>query len=142
MSPIIYTPHHCEKPGHDLPVGTLYQCPECDLIWELEADTVRDGKRLKWWAIEGPRRDIALGATRARAVQPATPTTPTVTPEMVQLALDMYWNHVDLRRDAEGEYTECAECGIGSYGFHTIMEHACEKAATALQDALRGETHG
>ena len=73
MSPIIYAPHDCEKPGNFAPRGTLWQCSECGLIWELDADTMATGERLKWWAIEGPRRDIALGAARARAVRPEMP---------------------------------------------------------------------
>ena len=142
MSPIIYTPHDCEKPEGNLPAGTLYQCPECDLIWELSTDTVRDGKRLKWWAIDGPRRDIALGAARARAVQPATPTAPTVTPDMVQLVLDTYAEHMAVvTSDGNEVLGTCGECGAGIFGPHTIQAHAREMAANALQDALRGETH-
>ena len=93
---------------------------------------LEDLRKAAWYV----RREIArLGGEPA-----PEPTTPTITPDMVQLALETYWNHVDLRRDAEGEYTECAECGTGSYDFHTIMEHAREKAVEAVQDAMRGET--
>ena len=142
MSPIIYTPHDCEKPGYDLPAGTLYQCPDCDLVWELEADTVRDGKRLKWWAIEGPRRDIALGAARARAVQPATPTPPTVTPDMVELVLNEYKEHANIGRLDNAWW--CARCPDPIPRGLTPAGHARSMAAAALQDALdkAGDTRG
>lgn len=137
MSPIIYTPHNCERAEGNLPAGTLYQCPECDRVWERGTDIFEDDTNLHWWVEEDPRRGAAL----QKACSQRTQSAPTVTPDMVELAMDTYWNHVDLRRDAEGEYTECAECGTGSYDFHTIMEHALEKAVEAVQDALRGETH-
>lgn len=91
MSPIIYTPHQCEKPSVELP-GTLWQCSECGLIWELDSDTTETGKRLKWWAIERPRRDIALGAARARAAQTEMSTTPALPklPAAAEAVLDAW----------------------------------------------------
>ena len=135
MSPIIYTPHDCEKPGNCAPRGTLWQCSECGLIWELDADTMATGERLKWWAIEGPRRDIALGAARARAVQPEISTTPTVTPHMVQLVLDTYAEHEGFV--IQDGRVFCAECDAPlTNGTPSLVSHARGKAAEALQDAL------
>lgn len=56
MSPIIYTPHDCEKPEGNLPAGTLYQCPECDRVWERGTDAFEDDTNLHWWVEEDPRR--------------------------------------------------------------------------------------
>lgn len=66
---------------------------------------------------------------------------PTVTDRMVQLVLDTYTDHIstDTVTDVLGA---CESCWAGIYGPHTIQAHAREKAAEALQDALRGETHG
>ena len=141
MSPIIYTPHDCEKPGYDLPAGTLYQCPECDRVWERGTDVFEDDTNLHWWVEEDPRRGVAL----QKACSQRTQSAPTITPDMVQLAVDTYAEHADFARDKFGVYTgrsECAECGTGPYGIRTIKEHAREKAVEALQDALRGETRG
>ena len=134
MSPIIYTPHDCEKPGYDLPAGTLYQCPECDLVWELSTDTVRDGKRLKWWAIDGPRRDFALGAARARAVQPEPPATPRVTPDIVQLVVDTYEKHNDTVTRGKKHY--CKECDEHLEGSLAVWRHARTRGTWALEDAI------
>ena len=60
MSPIIYTPHDCEKPEGNLPAGTLYQCPECDRVWERGIDVFEDDTNLHWWVEEDPRRGVAL----------------------------------------------------------------------------------
>lgn len=60
MSPIIYTPHDCEKPEGNLPAGTLYQCPECDRVWERGTDIFEDDTNLHWWVEEDPRRGVAL----------------------------------------------------------------------------------
>lgn len=142
MSPIIYTPHDCEKPGNCVPRGTLWQCSECGLIWELDADTMATGERLKWWAIEGPRRDLALGAARARAVQHEMSTTPTVTPDMVELMLDAYADHNSLVQVGNlGTRLMCRKCETSMSSYQAALRHAREKAAEALQDALRGNTH-
>ena len=138
MSPIIYTPHQCETPGGDMPAGTLYQCPECDRVWERYTDVFEDDTNLHWWVEEDPRRGAAL----QKACSQRTQSEATSAPDMVELVLDTYWNHAELGRDDGGAYAPCIECGTGSYGFHTIMEHAREKAVEALQDALRGETRG
>lgn len=138
MSPIIYTPHDCEKPEGNLPAGTLYQCPECDRVWEADRipSVSKRGGACVWYLVEDPRHDAALRAASTRAARPVTPATPTINPDMVQLALDTYWNHAALARDESGMYTECAECGTSSYGVHAIKEHAMEKAVEAVQDAL------
>lgn len=141
MSPIIYTPHDCEKPEGNLPAGTLYQCPECDRVWERYTDVFEDDTNLHWWVEEDPRRGAAL----QKACSQRTQSEATSAPAMVQLAVDTYAEHADFARDKFGVYTgrsECAECGTGPYGIRTIKEHAREKAVEALQDALRGETRG
>lgn len=142
MSPIIYTPHDCEKPGNCAPRGTLWQCSECGLIWELDADTMATGERLKWCAIEGPRRDIALGAARARAVQPETPTTPTVTSDMVKLAIETYEDHMSVfptdGSGPNGILGHCGECDA-PIGPHTSKTHALEAAAAAVQAKINGD---
>ena len=62
MSPIIYTPHDCEKPKGDLPKGTLWQCDICDKVWELEYIRSRDThtRTRAWSLVKDPRRTNAL----------------------------------------------------------------------------------
>lgn len=92
MSPIIYTPHDCEKPEGNLPAGTLYQCPKCDRVWERGTDVFEDDTNLHWWVEEDPRRGVAM----QKACSQRTQSTPTVTPDMVQLVLDTYADHAEL----------------------------------------------
>ena len=140
MSPIIYTPHDCEKPEGNLPAGTLYQCPECDRVWERGTDVFEDDTNLHWWVEEDPRRGAIL---REACAQNNPPATPTVTPAMVQLVVDTYTSHARLTYFDDGTQTECRGCLDGpKYDRHTIQAHAREKAAEVLQDALRGETRG
>ena len=82
MSPIIYTPHDCEKPEGNLPAGTLYQCPECDRVWERGIDVFEDDTNLHWWVEEDPRRGVAL----QKACSQRTQSAPTITPDMVERA--------------------------------------------------------
>ena len=82
MSPIIYTPHDCEKPEGNLPAGTLYQCPECDRVWERGTDVFEDDTNLHWWVEEDPRRGVAL----QKACSQRTQSAPTITPDMVERA--------------------------------------------------------
>ena len=136
MSPIIYTPHDCNTPEGLHRAGTLWQCDICDATWSAYSPNIGGG----WRKIDEPRQDQCLVEARQRIN--VRPTTPTVTSDLVQLALDTYWKHSELGRDDGGAYAPCVECGTGSYDFHTIMEHAREKALEAVQNALRGETHG
>lgn len=136
MSPTIYTPHDCEKPGGNLPDGSLYQCPECDRVWELETVRTRDSsiRANVWTVLEDPRRAAIL---RDACAQNNPPATPTVAPAMVQLVLDTYTDHMTtLPSDDNDALGTCGECETGIYGPHTIQAHAREKAVEALQDAL------
>lgn len=145
MSPIIYTPHDCEKPEGNLPAGTLYQCPECDRVWEADRipSVSKRGGACVWYPVEDPRHDAALRAASTRAARPVTPATPTITPAMVQLVLDTYTDHMSVTpNDGVEPLGWCGECETGIYGPHTIQAHAREKAANVLQNALRGETRG
>ncbi|MBK4119702.1 hypothetical protein [Kocuria rhizophila] len=155
MSPIIYTRHCCD-PAKDPEVlamsdeyleGATWQCPECDAYWEAEAGQryaagtrVRD---LTWTCTGRPREQAHVREVEAalEGAATATASAPTVTPRMVQIVLDTYSEHSELGQDDAGDYAECAQCGTGSYGPHTIQAHAREKAAEALQAALAaGET--
>lgn len=62
MSPIIYTPHDCEKPEGGLPGGALWQCPDCDKVWELEyiASRYTSVRARGWSLVKDPRRTNAL----------------------------------------------------------------------------------
>ena len=134
MSPIIYTPHDCEKPA-DAPLGTLYQCPECDRVWEQDADVFETGTRLQWWTIEDPRRDAALRAACARTAQPEPSTTPRVTPGIVQLVLDTYAEHEDYV--IRGGTWFCSQCDAPVHPYELSPEaHARNMAAAVLEAAL------
>ena len=144
MSPIIYTPHKCETPApQDVacphPRGTLWQCETCYAIHEAE-----DARRGKWVQVADPKRVRRVEEARQRASsRDGNPTTPTVTPRMVQLVLDTYTDHMAVvPNDGAKPLEWCGECETGLYGPHTIQAHAREKAAEVLQDALRGETRG
>lgn len=133
MSPIIYTPHDCEKPEGNLPAGTLYQCPECDRVWERGTDVFEDDTNLHWWVEEDPRRGAAL----QKACSQRTQSEATSDPDMVQLVLDTYTDHMTTLPSDDNEVLgTCGECETGIYGPHTIQAHAREKAVEALQDAL------
>lgn len=137
MSPIIYTPHDCKKPEGNLPAGTLYQCPECDRVWERGTDVFEDDTNLHWWVEEDPRRGAAL----QKACSQRTQSAPTITPDMVQLALDTYAEHKDFV--TWGGLECCAKCAAPlPAGTLVRMDHARRMAATALRDALRGEDRG
>jgi len=139
MSPIIYTPHDCEKPEGNLPAGTLYQCPECDRVWERGTDVFEDDTNLHWWVEEDPRRGAALQKACSQRTQPEA-TSPTVTPDMVLLVLDTYAEHEDFVTRDGREF--CAECDAPlTTGPLVLVAHASQMAANVLQDALRGETH-
>ena len=96
---------------------------------------LEDLRKAAWYV----RREIArLGGEPA-----PEPTSPTVTPGMVQLVLDTYTDHMSVTpNDGVEPLGWCGECETGIYGPHTIQAHAREKAVEALQDALRGETRG
>ena len=130
MSPIIYTPHDCEKPEGNLPAGTLYQCPECDRVWERGTDVFEDDTNLHWWVEEDPRRGVAL----QKACSQRTQSAPTITPDMVQLVLDEYEEHGDIGR--LGNAWWCARCPDPIPQGLTPAGHARSMAAAALQDAL------
>lgn len=150
MSPIIYARHRCapaEDPdvaamGRDEAEGVMWQCPECDAYWETEVTKAINGQVLRFaWACMGrPREQAQLREVEA-ALNP-TATTPTVTPDMVQLVLDTYAKHMSVTpNDGAEPLGWCGECETGIYGPHTIQAHAREKAAEALQGALAaGET--
>lgn len=133
MSPIIYTPHKCETPGGDMPAGTLYQCPECDRVWELETVRTRDSsiRANVWTVLEDPRRAAIL---RDACAQNNPPATPTVTPDMVELVLNEYEEHADIGR--LGNAWWCARCPDPIPRGLTPAGHARSMAAAALQDAL------
>lgn len=90
---------------------------------------LEDLRKAAWYV----RREIArLGGEPA-----PEPTSPTVTPDMVQLVLDTCAEHAELATFDDGTCTECRGCLDGpKYGRYTIQAHAREKAAAALQDAL------
>lgn len=137
MSPIIYTPHDCEKPVHDRLAGTLYQCPECDRVWEADSipSVSKRGGECVWSLVEDQRHDAALRAASTRAARLVTPATPTITPAMVLLALDTYAEHEDFVTRDGREF--CAECDAPlTTGPLVLVAHASQMAATALQDAL------
>lgn len=138
MSPIIYTPHDCEKPEGNLPAGTLYQCPECDRVWERGTDVFEDDTNLHWWVEEDPRRGVAL----QKACSQRTQSAPTVTPDMVQLVLDEYKEHANIGRLDNAWW--CARCPDPIPQGLTPAGHARSMAAAALQDALdkAGDTRG
>ena len=74
---------------------------------------------------------------------PPEPTTPTVTPHMVQLVLDTYAEHEGFVIQDGREF--CAECDAPlTNGTPSLVSHARGKAAEALQDALdkAGDTRG
>lgn len=132
MSPIIYTPHDCETPEGDLRDGTLWQCDVCETIWEADRRLIGE-----WKKIAQPRRGRIVADALKRPEHTSEPTTPTITPDMVQLVLDTYTDHIstDTVTDVLGA---CESCGAGIYGPHTIQAHAREMATNALQDALGG----
>lgn len=130
MSPIIYTPHDCEKPEGNLPAGTLYQCPECDRVWERGTDVFEDDTNLHWWVEEDPRRGVAL----QKACSQRTQSAPTITPDMVELVLNEYEEHADIGR--LGNAWWCARCPDPIPRGLTPAGHARSMAAAALQDAL------
>lgn len=139
MSPIIYTPHDCEKPEGNLPAGTLYQCPECDRVWERGTDVFEDDTNLHWWVEEDPRRGAAL----QKACSQRTQSEATSAPAMVQLVLDAYTDHSSpVQVGHLGTTLVCRKCETSMLGHRAALRHAREKAAEALQDALRGETRG
>ena len=138
MSPIIYTPHDCEKPEGNLPAGTLYQCPECDRVWERGTDVFEDDTNLHWWVEEDPRRGVAL----QKACSQRTQSAPTVTPDMVELVLNEYKEHANIGRLDNAWW--CARCADPIPRGLTPAGHARSMAAAALQDALdkAGDTRG
>jgi len=116
--------------------GTLWQCEVCGAIHEAE-----DARKGLWVQIADPRREHRIAeAIRQQAPAPK-PTAPTVTTRMVQIVLDTYSEHSVLNQDDVGDYAECAQCGTGSYGPHTIQAHATEEASIALQGALAAGVH-
>ena len=143
MSPIIYTRHRCD-PKKDPEVaamkrdeseGVLWQCPDCHAYWETEARKSSDGQVLGylWVCLGRPREQALLREVQAALDDTAPATTPMASPDMVQLALDTYWNHADRVHDESRVFTECVECGTGSYGEYTIMKHALKKVVEAVQ---------
>lgn len=154
MSPIIYARHRCapaEDPdvaamGRDEAEGVMWQCPECDAYWETEVTKGINGQVLSFaWACTGrPSEQAQLREVEAalEGAATATASTPTVTPHMVQLAVDTYEDHMCVfPNDGAAPLGWCGECETGIYEPHTIQAHAREKAAEALQAALAaGET--
>lgn len=148
MSPIIYARHRCapaEDPdivamGRDEADGVMWQCPECDAYWETEVTKATNGQvlRFAWVCMGRPREQAQLREVEA-AFNP-TATTPTVTPHMVQLVLDTYAEHEGFVIQDGREF--CAECDAPlTNGTPSLVSHAREKAAEALQGALAaGET--
>lgn len=130
MSPIIYTPHDCEKPEGNLPAGTLYQCPECDRVWERGTDVFEDDTNLHWWVEEDPRRGVAL----QKACSQRTQSAPTITPDMVEIVLNEYKEHANIGRLDNAWW--CARCPDPIPQGLTPAGHARSMAAAALQDAL------
>nr|WP_312964368.1 hypothetical protein [Kocuria rhizophila] len=130
MSPIIYTPHECDRP-HVATVGqeVLWQCETCGKVWGSDS--------AGWSLAVDPCKDAALRSAYARFTQPEAPATPMVTDRMVQLVLDTYTDHMALVPDDDKSVLGvCGECAAGIFGPHTIQVHAREKAAAALQGAL------
>lgn len=136
MSPIIYTPHDCDTPDGDLRDGTLWQCDVCETIWEADRRLIGE-----WKKIAQPRRGRIVADALKRPEHTSEPTTPTITPSMVQLVLDVYEDHM-LVAPADGDGPDgplghCGECDA-PIGPHTIMTHALEAAAAALQAEIDG----
>ncbi|WP_431695566.1 hypothetical protein [Kocuria rhizophila] len=131
MSPIIYTPHDCDRP-HVATVGqaVLWQCETCGKVWGSDS--------AGWSLAVDPGKDAALRSAYARFTQPEAPAAPMVTDRMVQLVLDTYTDHMAVVPNVVGAEPlgTCAECETGIYGQHTIQAHAREKAIAALQEAL------
>lgn len=128
MSPIIYTPHECEASVlADLPYGTIWQCETCQALWAATSSA-----KIEWVKIEDPRREHSIEDASHRA--PAQPTTPTVTPDMLQLAVDTYTAH--QRTLHQGKKTYCAACGKSLKGAPPFGLHALSMAHAALQDVL------
>lgn len=138
MSPIIYTPHDCEPPpGEDLRNGTLWQCDVCEAVWEAARPRV-----VEWNKIAQPRREKIVADPLKRPALTSETTIPTVTTDMVQLALDAYTDHSSpVQVGHLGTTLVCRKCETSMLGHRAALRHAREKAAEALQDALRGETH-
>lgn len=130
MSPIIYTPHDCDTPTlGDFPYGTIWQCETCQALWGATS-----AAKSEWVKIEDPHREHRIEDAFRRA---RTPSTPTVTPRMVQLVIDTYTDHTTvIPGDGAEPLGWCGECETGIYGPHTIQAHAREKAVEALQEAL------
>ena len=145
MSPIIYTPHDCEIPNTQGIVAAagneaLWVCPECDNVWELRDNFVTKA----WCLVRAPRREAIVAANYKPVTAPApTQDAPTITPHMAQLAVDTYEDHMCVfPNDGAAPLGWCGECDAEIREPYTIQAHAREKAAEALQGALRGETHG
>lgn len=88
---------------------------------------LEDLQKAAWYV---DREITRLGGNPAPA-----PSSPTVTPHMVQLVLDTYAEHEDFVTRDGREF--CAECDAPlTNGTPSLVSHAREKAAEALQDAL------
>ena len=152
MSPIIYTRHRCD-PAEDPELqgmkpayleGATWQCPECDAYWEPLVHKAGDGAvlRVTWECTGRPKeqahiREVEAALDGSTPAQPEPPTTPRVTPDMVQLVLDTYSDHtVAAPNDGAEPLGWCGECETGIYEPHTIQAHAREITAEVLRDAL------
>ena len=136
MSPIIYTPHNCKPPEGFQRAGTLWQCDICDATWSAYSPYIGGG----WRKIDEPRKDQCLAESIERLN--THPTTPTVTPDMVELVLNEYKEHANIGRLDNAWW--CARCPDPIPQGLTPAGHARSMAAAALQDALTkaGDTRG
>ena len=156
MSPLIYTRHCCD-PAKDPEVsamsdeyleGATWQCRECDAYWEAEAGQryavgtrVRD---LTWTCTGRPREQAHVREVEAalEGAATATASAPTVAPDMVQLVLDTYEDHMSfIPNDAGDVLAWCGECDAEICSPYTIQAHAREMAANALQGVLAAGVH-
>lgn len=83
MSHTNHTPQDCELPHPKTVTGTLWQCRDCRRIWKLYSVSIAGVPKtaMKWGLEADPRMEkILRGHTRNQ------PTTPTITPGMVQSA--------------------------------------------------------
>ena len=152
MSPIIYTPHRCapsENPdlaalSNDEVEGVIWQCPECQAYWEADVRKAPNGKVVSfvWVCVGSPRQEAQRREIEAALKGTASTPTPTVTPGMVQLAIDTYRDHMTMvPSDDNDALGICGECEAILLGANSSHLHALEITAEVLQDALRGETH-
>lgn len=152
MSPIIYTPHRCapsEAPdlaslSNDEVEGVIWQCPECQAYWEADVAKAITGEVLSfmWVCVGSPREQARRREIKAALNGTASTPTPTVTPDMVKLAIDTYEDHMSVfptdGSGPNGILGHCGECDA-PIGPHTSKTHALEAAAAAVQAKINGD---